>query len=217
MKKTLLFVAGFMALALGFFSCEKEPTTTTTTPEPEVIPGWEKVFMIDTDPDSFATDGQVKFQFKISGFDYPADAKIEFYFSADIEDFSGKVCFRSVNTNEKWIDGDVPAEIEGETASGTGTVTKIDDKWYKVSAIVAAADNALGFTFYKNTEQPKGNDKVYVKGFVISYTDETGELVENDYYSEDFVYDEEYNHNPLKIEPWYAPSAGLRVTEVDAF
>ena len=62
----------------------------------------------------------------------------------------------------------------------------------------------------------EGNDCVYVKGFIISYIDEEGEITEWDYYSEDFVYDAEYNPNPLKFEIYYSVE-GLRATEVDAF
>ena len=126
---------------------------------------------------------------------------------------------KQVACENEWIDGEVPAEIgeDAAVASGTGTVTKVDDKWYKVDATVVAADNTIGFTWYKEDGfMPEGNDCVYVKGFVISYTDETGELVENDYYSEDFVCDEEYNPNPLKFESWYSVT-GLRATEVDDF
>ena len=116
---------------------------------------------------------------------------------------------KQVACENEWIDGEVPAEIGEENAieSGSGTVTKVDDKWYKVDATVVAADNTIGFTWYKEDGfMPEGNDCVYVKGFVISIVD----------YSEDFVYDEEYNPNPLKFEVFYSVT-GLRATEVDDF
>ena len=177
--------------------------------------GYGISFKIDTDPTSFAPGNQIKFQFKISGFDIPAGANIQFYFCPEIENFDGSVRFRSINTNEIWIDGatrGLPTEIGEEVAFETGTVTKINSKWYKVDANVVAADNAIGFSFYKIEGLPQENDCLYFKDFVISYMDEEGATIERYYNYGDFVYDEVYTPNPLKLESWYSVE-GLRVTE----
>ena len=79
MKKTLLFAAGLMALAMGFFSCEQQPTTTTQNQGENEPEGW--YIKVDSDPEKFSvTDSQPKFQFQLTHFDYSAESVITFSF-----------------------------------------------------------------------------------------------------------------------------------------
>lgn len=222
MKKSILFAAGFVALMMAFTSCSddggktggtgSDPVINPDVPEP--IEGWDKVLKIDTDPASFSPGSQTKYQFKISGISFPANASISFYF-IPCDDFTGQVCFRNcTDETEKWINGNVPTEV-GESVTIGGTVTKVDDKWYLAEMKSVTAGTSIGFTFYKSA-LPVGDDVVYVKGFKIAGVDyETGAELEYEYTLDDFTQSED-NPNPCKIEEYYGVS-GLRVTEVDSF
>ncbi|MBP5250865.1 MAG: hypothetical protein J6Z17_00455 [Treponema sp.] len=219
MKKSIFFAAGFAALAMLFVACDdgdsKKPGSEPPAPPP-VIPGWEKVLKIDTDPEAFVAGTQNKFQFKITGLSYPEGSTISFYF-VPCKDFDGSVCFRDSGADVKMVNSAVPTEIGQTVETGaTGTVTKTDANWYYVEMKAAAAGTQLGFTWYK-TALPLGEDVVYLKGFKVSYIDsDTDEPSEYEYTLEDFTFDAETNPTPCKIEPYYSVE-GLRVTEVDSF
>lgn len=225
MKKSLLFAAGFAALAMLFAACDdggnsKKPGSEPPSPPspPPAPEGW--YIKVDSDPAKFAvSDSQAKFQFQITDFSYTLNSEITFSFMP-CETCAGSVTFRDSVGGTKWFyNQKLPAEV-GEVVTGLVqgcTITKTDDKWYECTIVPTADGRAVGCTFILPND-PDGSEVAYFKDFVITGVDaETQEPFEWIYSEEDFAVDgDEVTDGKVKFEK-YVVSEGIRAQIVPAF